>query len=1219
MNPRNIIRHLKSRVAKTLVLISILGIGSTVLIRSKISSDMSDFYRTGGISWGYDFSNPTHGGSYDNWASHDLVMTQTRDLWQTSRSQTSIGYIDSVRVRNPDSIFLAYFSFDNVYHFQKMAYENSDDILAGIDPENFEVELNSIVPMGIGNSDYDTWKLFIDNPTWLARTDTDDPATSEPDTFAVQNRNYLFNITIKEARESFADLLIRDYYASTDVAYKPGIGLLLDFPTISIPDYKIVGSGYDLEEYGKLDLDQDGVPYDSDTGEKAEWVAATIEYLKYLRQNLPAGTLLIGNSTDADSYLPYTELLDGVMYEHFPRYHFGSPYNSSNYNGVLQYSRSTSLFGAQRNSWVTENGGPYLIVENAYDEDEVAIVSALFDNTYCVWLTESDVRSYSDSRLDLSFLGAPIDTTTVSVFNDWNEYISRDFENGIIRVKRSLIVGEENLAPYSVYNSQDEIVYSSGDMDPSLPPDAPICRIEPSSLEFYSSELGGSDTKSITVTNIGTGILSVYLITQNSEYFHIDGDALYPPYGITPIDLESMESCEIEITYTCLNYSEDESDTVIDYTDNLPPFIIVNGEGCESTVSLHATSAESPTADIDWTFTDNWNGPTSDYMSMMTQDLDFPKVTPNDYWFNHQIGTDQDAPYFDPDHQRQWWLDENHMNAERAWAVATGDSSTGVLSAIVDAYPNSMHNDFKQRLFWNSNEAPGGINGGTVDVDDDENGYVDDYYGWNWGVSSAIPQRNKPWFGNEDIISLETWTTFSDNSGDNDNLHGSSMLGIFAASTNNESWWLVDPAAPPSELNDSGIAPLRGTRNAGLASLSWNTKVMPCTFGYFSIDGGTWYSPNSITSADALASSLEYITDLKVNGGYDFRVVSYSTSPFNTRLQNAIISATLAGILVVGGSGNSNTGDVLDLAEMNETLGVTCLDYLNVRLNKGTGSTPGSNWGTSLDAAGYGSDGTNTINWGTFHPPYTYSEWNPITRDKMATFGAIQFGYNGDNLLFPAFDQIGNDSTFVANEYVYSGITTTDGLTSGATAMAAGLATLVAAASEECGWNGGEPLTPQQIKYMIKRGSLNVDDLNEGNCGGADCDGLLGKGRMDAYTTLTLWGTVPRDTVLTGDVYVSGDILIPSGVSVQCSPGTTLHIALDNILENVSGYDTIRLTLVDITISGTGVLDLRGSIGNPVTITSWVSPEQSYNSGDWGKIIGTYMFNSNTVIEGNTP
>lgn len=55
-----------------------------------------------------------------------------------------------------------------------------------------------------------------------------------------------------------------------------------------------------------------------------------------------------------------------------------------------------------------------------------------------------------------------------------------------------------------------------------------------------------------------------------------------------------------------------------------------------------------------------------------------------------------------------------------------GKKSTPVIVAIIDSGVDTTHEDLKGVLWHNTGEIPG--NG----IDDDHNGYVDDYYGWNF-------------------------------------------------------------------------------------------------------------------------------------------------------------------------------------------------------------------------------------------------------------------------------------------------------------------------------------------------------------------------------------------------------------------------------------------------------------------------------------------------------
>ncbi|HUM65229.1 MAG TPA: S8 family serine peptidase, partial [Chitinophagaceae bacterium] len=52
--------------------------------------------------------------------------------------------------------------------------------------------------------------------------------------------------------------------------------------------------------------------------------------------------------------------------------------------------------------------------------------------------------------------------------------------------------------------------------------------------------------------------------------------------------------------------------------------------------------------------------------------------------------------------------------------------STPVIVAVIDSGVDTLHEDLKPILWRNPKEIPG--NG----IDDDNNGYVDDVYGWNF-------------------------------------------------------------------------------------------------------------------------------------------------------------------------------------------------------------------------------------------------------------------------------------------------------------------------------------------------------------------------------------------------------------------------------------------------------------------------------------------------------
>ncbi len=110
------------------------------------------------------------------------------------------------------------------------------------------------------------------------------------------------------------------------------------------------------------------------------------------------------------------------------------------------------------------------------------------------------------------------------------------------------------------------------------------------------------------------------------------------------------------------------------------------------------------------------------------------------------------------------------LDMELAWEVTTGGSTNNgdtIVVCIIDSGMDGSHEDFGDNLWVNYREIPG--NG----IDDDENGYADDYYGWS-------------------VYTLDD-NIFNNNS------HGTAVAGIVGAKGNN------------------GI---------GVSGVNWNVKLM---------------------------------------------------------------------------------------------------------------------------------------------------------------------------------------------------------------------------------------------------------------------------------------------------------------------------------------------------------------------------------------------------------
>lgn len=150
----------------------------------------------------------------------------------------------------------------------------------------------------------------------------------------------------------------------------------------------------------------------------------------------------------------------------------------------------------------------------------------------------------------------------------------------------------------------------------------------------------------------------------------------------------------------------------------------------------------------------------------------------------------------------QWYL--HHIGAEQAWDYSLGNANTVV--AVVDNAFLSEHEDLINKISINNAEIP---NDG---LDNDNNGFVDDYAGWN--------ARSN----NGDVFISSTNTS-----------HGTHVAGIAAAQTNNDlgiaslsysSNWL------PVKVGDNSDNITHGYEGISFA-VSRGAKVINCSWGTF--------------------------------------------------------------------------------------------------------------------------------------------------------------------------------------------------------------------------------------------------------------------------------------------------------------------------------------------------------------------------------------------------
>lgn len=222
--------------------------------------------------------------------------------------------------------------------------------------------------------------------------------------------------------------------------------------------------------------------------------------------------------------------------------------------------------------------------------------------------------------------------------------------------------------------------------------------------------------------------------------------------------------------------------------------------------------------------------------------------TPNDQYFS-----------------RQWALSNNgtftlsqatpgaDIKMKSAWDIEQGD--TNIVVAIIDSGNKLDHPEFSGRIWTNKNEIPNNL------IDDDLNGYVDDFYGWDFVNSDNMP---------------------TDDLG-----HGTCVAGIIGANANN---------------------------SIGYAGVDWNCKLMnlkvlnASNTGYYSAFADAVYYAvhqgakviNMSLGGSSVSTTFSNAVNYALENG-----VTVVACMMNTNSSVSFYPAAYPGVIAVG-STNSN-------------------------------------------------------------------------------------------------------------------------------------------------------------------------------------------------------------------------------------------------------------------------------------------------------------------------
>lgn len=276
------------------------------------------------------------------------------------------------------------------------------------------------------------------------------------------------------------------------------------------------------------------------------------------------------------------------------------------------------------------------------------------------------------------------------------------------------------------------------------------------------------------------------------------------------------------------------------------------------------------------------------------------------------------------------------LGAESYWDETTGSDTVTV--AVIDSGFALDHEDLTARWYENSGEAAGLASNG---LDDDANGFIDDYRGWDFAYDD-----NNPSAGSIDPNGAGAG-------------HGSAVAGLVGATGNN---------------------------GLGIASLNWNVKIMPLQV--FTDDGG------------ATTVELAMAIDYAINNGADVINLSLGSTGSDSVIETLIADAKAAGIAIVAAAGNcgdtdyasqgcSYQGQTLYPSTNPYTISVAATDMSDNRASF-------SSYGATVDIAAPGSGTISTTLYDPVDPAGAYSASiygtsfaSPITASLVASLTAV--------------------------------------------------------------------------------------------------------------------------------------------------------------------------------------------------------------------------------------
>jgi len=217
-----------------------------------------------------------------------------------------------------------------------------------------------------------------------------------------------------------------------------------------------------------------------------------------------------------------------------------------------------------------------------------------------------------------------------------------------------------------------------------------------------------------------------------------------------------------------------------------------------------------------------------------------------------------------------------HLSSiDQAWDYTTGNRQ--IIVAVIDSGLLIDHPDIAANVYINTGEIPD--NG----IDDDGNGYIDDWCGWDFVDAPEMA-----------AVALGDYLE-QDNDVTDENFHGTHVSGIIGAEGNNE---------------------------IGISGVAWNVRIMPLRAGFRTVDAG-------YLQDDDAAAAIIYAAD---NGAHVINM-SWGDPNYSAIIADACDYAYDKGVVLVASSGNDGSRGISYPAKLSNVISVGSVNHAKVLSN----------------------------------------------------------------------------------------------------------------------------------------------------------------------------------------------------------------------------------------------------------------------------------------------